>query len=352
MNQTDLLWSILPHPSPEHVVRVAYRKDGKMVGDYARNLRELRRFTQVCTGRRVNAYCAPNPTEHTVGTRHSSSDVTHWSYILVDIDPLIDAVNPEPMPVLEEALLLLGEWLGKNLGGDRCAIIDSGRGAQAWIRLDDVPLFDKCPLSAGAWVREPHQRIPGVCTGVGIEWKWASKAMSYWLKKLDERIGTRNGCRVDTSTSDLPRLMRLPGTFNVKTGREARIVQPGTGPILGLASLMLDGTPKEVFVEHEVTADPGKKWQMYFSDLTREAQQYLLHGKVEPGRHKVVWHTAKKLSEVGCSRDEARKAIRQANEMNGEEQELKPHEIEHALDTSYGRMSPAERRQEALDRAG
>lgn len=331
----EVLWSILPHPSPEHVARVAYRKDGRMVGDYARNLGELRRFANICRDRRVNAYVAPNPTKHTVGTRHSSVDVTHWSWLLIDIDPLTDAVNPEPMPVLREALLLMGEWLGKDLGGDRVAIIDSGRGAQAWVRLDDLPLYDRTVLFAGASVVEPHQRIDGVCTHVGIEWKWASKAMGYWLKKLAERIGTVNECRVDTSTSDLPRLMRLPGTLNVKTGREARFVQPGTGPVLGLASLMLTGTPKEVFVEHEVTVDPGKKWQMYFSDLTREAQQYLLLGREEPGRHKVVWHTAKKLAEVGCSREEARKAILQANVMNGEDQELKPSEIEHALDTAF-----------------
>lgn len=335
MSETQRLWDILPHPGPRSVVRVAYRKDGKMTGDYARNVGELRRFTNICRDRRVNAYCAPNPTEHTVGTRHSSADVSHWSWVLIDIDPLTDAVNPEPLPVLYEALMYMGEWMGKDLSGDRVAIIDSGRGAQAWIRLDDLPLYDRCPEFAGLWVREPHQRIEGVCTGVGIEWKHASKSMGYWLKKLAERIGTKNECRVDTSTSDLPRLMRLPGTFNVKTGREARIIQPGTGPIHGFASIMLDGTPKEVFVEHEVTVDPGKKWQMYFSDLTREAQQYLLHGREEPGRHKVVWHTAKKLAECGCSRDEARKAILQANVMNGEDQELKPHEIEHALDTAF-----------------
>lgn len=335
MNETEVLWSILPHPSPSHVVRVAYRQNGRIVGDYARNLSELQRFTNICRERRVNAYVAPNPTEQTVGARHSSSDVSHWAFVLIDIDPLTGAVNPEPLPVLNEALMYMGEWMGKNLGGDRSTIIDSGRGAQAWIRLDDLPLYDRVPEFAGDWVREPHQRTPGVCTGVGIEWKWAAKTMGYWLKKLAAQIGTKNECRVDTSTSDLPRLMRLPGTFNAKTGREARILQVGKGPINGFASIMLDGTPKEVFVEHEITSDPGKRWQMYFSDLTREAQQYLLNGREEPGRHRACWHTARKLAECGCSRDEARKAIQQANVMNGEDQELSTAEIKHCLDTAF-----------------
>lgn len=311
-DQIEVLWNMLPHPSPEHVVRVAYRKDGKMVGDYARNLGELRRFANICRDRRVNAYMAPNPTCHTVGTRHSSTDVTHWSYLLIDIDPLADATNPEPMPVLREALLLMGEWLGKNLGGERVAIIDSGRGAQAWVRLADMPL------------------------GEGLlEWKHASRAMGYWLKKLADRIGTMNECRVDTSTSDLPRLMRLPGTLNVKTGREARIVQPGTGPVEGLGSMMVTGTPKEVFVEPEVTVVPGRTWQSAFSDLTRTAQQYLLNGQEEPGRHKACFHTAKKLAEVGCSPAEVHKALVRANSLAGEDQELSPSDLKHCLDTAF-----------------
>jgi hypothetical protein len=334
-DQLEMLWNLLPHPSPDHVVRVAYRKDGKMVGDYARNLRELRRFASLATERKGNVYVAPNPTTSTVGSRHSSADVDYWSWFLIDIDPLDGAVDPRPHDTLWRALLLLGEWVGKDFALNRPVIIDSGRGAQAWIRLDDVILREECPMFAGAWAIEKSSAIAGVCTGFGTSRKTARKTMGYWLKELAERVGTMNECRVDTSCSDLPRLMRCPGTVNQKTGRLSSITSEGSGPNFGLATLLITGTPKEVFEEPEANVVPGRTWQSAFSDLTRTAQQYLLNGQEEPGRHKVCYHTAKKLAEVGCSRDEALKALLRANGLAGEDQELSPSDLKHCLDTAF-----------------
>lgn len=277
----------------------------------------------------LNTYASPNPTKCKVGTRHSASDVTHWSFILLDIDPMPNRTyegeadpnyDPDPMNALGTALALLGAWWGYDFteeGEHRPIIIDSGRGSQAWIRLDDIVLTD-----------EPSEG--------GITRKQARKAMGYWLKRVADSMGVISYCAVDTSTSDLPRLMRCPGTSNKKTGRVARIVHPGYGPLKGLAERIVAMTPEGVFMEPDVSdVKPGRKWQFVMAELTRMAQDYLLNGQAEPGRHKVVWHTAKKLAEVGVYREEARKALLRANKLQGKEEEMDPQEIEHALGTAY-----------------
>lgn len=302
-----------------------------MVGDYARSLKELRRFAEACEGKARNVYVAPNPTRSTVGTRHTAADVTHWGFFLIDVDPLTDAENPDPMPVLDKAIRLMGDWTMAHLYRHPPIIIDSGRGAQAWFPLEHIIFDDSNP-------DVPENRIL-VYNGhpISVRRKAVRKAQGYWLKKLAEAIGTMNECRIDTSCSDLPRLMRCPGTTNQKTGRRAAIVHPGEGPIEGLAQhLML--VPDEVYSEPDPTEYvKGRTWQLAFSDLTRMAQQYLLNGQEEPGRHKVMWHTARKLCEVGCTREECRRALRRANSLAGEDQELSVEEIDHAIETAYGK---------------
>jgi hypothetical protein len=300
----------------------ARTKDGQgRTGDYARSLGELKAFVKANKGK--NIYVAPNPTTQKVGSRHSTADVTHWSYMFIDIDPIKDAIEPNPMNALETALI----WLGSSIGYDfsegsphRPLIIDSGRGAQAWIRLSDGTLGE--PDGGAKYSR-----------------KAARKAMGYWLNRIANSVGTISECQVDVSTSDLPRLMRCPGTRNGKTGQKAFIVNPGPGPDSGeLTRALLSGTPDSVFEEPDVSdVIPGRTWQASFPDLTRSAQEYLLHGMEEGGRHKAVFSTARKLCEVGVSYSEARKGIRRANKLRGPEHELSPEEIASAMKTAYNR---------------
>lgn len=308
-NQIDLLWDILPHPSNEHVVRLFWRGAGEeRGGDYARNKKELERFIDNTVG--YNVYLAPNPTTSTIGMRHSASDVTHWSYFLIDVDPLASCAYPDPQPVMDRSLSLLREWLSV----DRLdpILIDSGRGMQAWLRLQDRP-FD----SVNTRVR-------------------ARKAMGYWLKRLSTEIGLQNGCKIDTSTSDLPRLMRCPTTHNTKTGRKASILSVGGGKHEGLDDLLCAFVPDQIYAEPEPGLyQQGRKWQIAFSDLTRTAQSYLQRGHEEPGRHKAMWHTARKLAEVGVERSETFRAIVRANSLMGPDNELPVSEIERALDKVY-----------------
>jgi hypothetical protein len=320
--EVEKCWELLPHPSGT-VIRVFARNraTGELDGDFARNAGEMFYFARANVDRQV--YVCPNPCrEGTAGVRHTAKDVTHWSYLLIDMDPIEDVFDPEP--ALEEALLWLGEWNGRDFGprGQRPLIIDSGRGRQAWIRLEDITMMDTKMID---WHPELQERSV------------ARKVNGYWLGKLTDKLGMCHGCKVDTSTSDLPRPMRMPGTFNQKTGRMARIVESGAGPYSGLAHVMVSQVPKEKLVEPDVVPiAPGLPWQMAMHRLTLSAKKYLKEGQEEPGRHKVCWHTARKLRELGVSRAEARKALTQANRLKGEGQALSFEEIEHALDTAEG----------------
>lgn len=294
---------------------------------------------------------APNPTNATGGDRHKASDVTHWSYFLIDMDPLPKPEHsddcalalgggcdcpvsiwekPDPQAAMAEALIWLGEWTGRDFREGKSGlplIIDSGRGVQAWIRLADIVLDDRCPQGK-LWHSDDDV----------IHRKTARRVNGYWLKKLDERLGVCHGCRIDTSVSDLPRVMRCPGTRNVKTGRKARFLHLTDHRFYGLAELLVTGTPDKAMEDPEPPAEitPGRPWQEVFSHLTLTAQTYLLRGQAEPGRHKVMWHTAKKLRELGVTREEARRALKYANRLAGKDERLPPDQIKHALDTAYG----------------
>lgn len=319
----DVLWRLLPHP-PGSVVRLFSRTGDYCTGDFAQSAAEIRTFAKTYKGH--NIYVAPNPADSTLGTRHTAQAVTHWSFFLVDVDPVAD--DSDARLALAVALGWLGVWWGLDFGCQPPIIIDSGRGTQAWIRLDDWKCADgKEDVAA--------QRAGGlVCIGRTI----ARRANGYWLKKLDERMGVCHGCRIDTSVSDLPRLMRCPGTINIKTGRQARFVEWPDTVFHGLAERLVTGTPKQFLSDPEPPEGvaAGQPWQSVFAHLTRTAQVYLSMGQEEPGRHAVVWHTAKKFQELGVSKEEARKAIRWANTLKGEDSELPHDQVEHALGTAYG----------------
>jgi len=340
---------MLPHPDGS-VVRLFARVRDQRDGDFVRSPSEIARFAETYADR--NVYVAPNPTNYLGGSRHAARDVTHWSYFLLDMDPVCFCTEEQkgkrkaqrcgtcrgkadPAAALGEALACFGKWVGLdfvNIPDQRPIVIDSGRGCQAWIRLGDVLLRDDpgiAPLGRivdlSGWLDEVVSRST------------VRRTHSHWLKRLDAALGVRYGCRLDTSVSDLPRVMRCPGTINVKTGRMAKFIVATHRKFPGLARTLVEGTPVSVFIEPEVgEVAPGQPWQMVFSHLTRSAQDYLLYGQEEPGRHKVMWHTARKFQEVGVTRPEARRALIWANALKGEEEELPTDQVEHALNTAYG----------------
>lgn len=315
--QVKLLWSVLPHLTSEHVVRLFAKGGGKKFGDFARSFTDIIQFIESSPG--MDIYVAPNPTLCTTGIRHTAADVTHWSWLLLDLDPVEDECDPTK--AVNETLSWLSEWVGRDLS--KVIKLDSGRGAQAWIRLEDWPLADESE---------------GLHGSNFLARKTARKVMGYWLKRLAEKLGTFEGCRLDSCTSDLPRVMRCPGTINVKTGRVASLAVVSEEIYSGLAHLLVVGTPERVFEESEADqVAPGTPWQLVFTRLTLKAQNYLTLGKEEPGRHETLWHVCKKLQELGIDRNEARKALQHGNNLLGPNFALPVEQIETDLNQVYGR---------------
>src|SRR5258705_779582 len=303
------LWNILPHPSPAHVVRLFAKKGEEKRGDFARSEKELERFIR--SNIDYNTYVAPNPTLSTIGLRHNSNDVTHWSFVFSDVH-WVEAIA-DPRAALYEILMMFGGWAGRNLEKNYPTVIDSGRGVQAWLRTEDLEFTDS-----------------------SISRRDVRRIMSYWLRRLADRIGLIHGCKLDTSVSDLPRVMRVPGTKNIKTGASASVITTQREPYPWLIPFLIKGCPDSVLIDPEIIVCPGVQWQLVFTKLTPTAQDYIHKGQEEPGRHKTLWHTAKCFAELGVERHEARKALLVGNGRRGKAEEVEMKDIEHILDTAYG----------------
>lgn len=334
------LWDLLPHTEtssgPTTVRWFAKSFDGHVKwGGFADTFAELWNAAVNCPG--MNFYVCPNPSDSRSGVRHSTKDVTHWSWFLIDVDPVVKE-GYDPALLMAHALAQLGKWLNKDFTVTRPVVIDSGRGMQAWFRLGDILHYEDRDDG-----RISSYYIPGVGTRTCVTRRTARLAMRYWLERLSDTLGEIGGCRIDTTCSDLPRPMRCPGTVNVKTGRMAEFISDSDhvfGGIVGLAELLVGATPQSRFKQEPVPSVPdGTEWQDVFVHLTIKAQKYLTSGKVEPGRHETMWHTARSLAEKGLTRDAVRRALEWGNSRRGPEMELKPEDIEHALNTAFNRLT-------------
>jgi hypothetical protein len=289
VDEFDKLWRLLPHPTGS-VVRWFAKKRDERLGDFVRSGKELRE----CAKRNgsFNFYVQPNPTACTTGIRVSTRDISHWSWFLVDIDPKLGMETPDPKKYLDEVLLWFGEWMGWDFAKDSPLILDSGRGMQAWFRLEDFPFDVETPEFSRGQVRS---------------------AMSYWLQTIAHKVGTKYECKLDTTTSDLPRIMRCPGSINKRTGREATIIVEGS-PLKGLAHRIVGLAPKEIVYAPELLIPRNTyPYEILAPTLTLRARNFVENGRESPGRHTDVQHLAKCMWEKGACEAVIRNAIAKGN---------------------------------------
>lgn len=312
-DQFDAVWAVLPHPEGTVIRWLAQNKDRtRRIGDFARSPRDLR--IAAATLPDFNFYVAPNPASKLNGTRHSTGDVTHWSWFFLDVDPDDDA-NADPVRALQELLTMFENHVEMHL---RPVIIDSGRGQQAWFHLGEQKLD-------------------------GVDGRWiATRTMGYWLDRLATQFGKRYGCKVDTSVRDLPRLMRCPGTINQRTKRKASVVNPGNwfANQHFLRTFLLENVPAEEYEKPDIEmVAPGTPWQNVVMRLTPKARQFVSSGWEHPGRHDAAWHTARCLAERGVSKEQAYLAVEWGNQfctVAGQPKPLSPKDIRHAVESAYG----------------
>lgn len=117
----------------------------------------------------------------------------------------------------------------------------------------------------------------------------ASRAMAYWLNRMNRELkeaGQDFGCSIDTSCSDLPRVMRMPNTINQKTrwySTGGGIMPPNADLHGDLISLVPEGTYK--MPEPKAPIGTLKSWLSYLPHLTVRARKFLEVGEQETQRH-------------------------------------------------------------------
>lgn len=270
---------------------------GERAGDYASSPRELVQAARTCQGMGMNFYLQLNPSSNRVRMRARSEDVTHWMYLLMDVDP--QEKDADPLMALVSF-----EWeLWKQMGYERPHVIDSGRGFQAWFPFQPMEIGNRGPEFVAA-----H---------------------SWWLNSF----GKSHGCVLDPAVADLPRIMRCPGTTNIKSGRIARLVQEGEVSdsigyrLLGMAPKWEPPPPRP--------SVPGRPWQSYIPSLTFSAMRFLSQGASKGNRHNAAVQACKSLFELGCGEDQARRALEWGSHLS--EETLESEEIEQVLRSVYRR---------------
>lgn len=231
-----------------------------------------------------NLYLNLNPTFNRPGkSKLSREDVKLWRYIVVDLDPGGDAlVPPQPSHNPDAGL----GWTDGFL--EYAHRIFSGRGYQYWLP-----------------VRHPmHERPPGTGATCG-EWDGAGyeRIMQGFLRALAaETEAWAPGWIVDTTCSDLARVVRCPGSVNQKTGARAVVEHVHKGAGIDISVLM----------RYNGAITPSAPYHQFnlnlldtLPHLNIRARTFILEGASSPGRHSACYATCKNLHELGVDSDRA-----------------------------------------------
>src|SRR5882672_98529 len=269
----EALWEMV-RPSAGFLRWFARRPSGEVLGGHVERPSGLQRIAANMDRLGYNTYIGLNHTNQWRGIRIKGTDIDRIGAIVLDLDP----VDGECAPV---AAALAAIDLAEGLLGRRIypAVIDTGRGVQAWVLLDTEP--HSAPLVARAF----------------------EHGVRRLLVTVRDQLGDSFGCRLDTTVSDAARVARCPFTTNTKTGRTARVLQWGEPvgfadwehhPIWRAAGDEREHRSllrRDKESGHPVTLD--KIW----GRLTVTARRFLSHGVHEPGRHAAAFATAASLAE-------------------------------------------------------
>lgn len=280
---------------------------GRIHVDVAPNPETLERLTEWATGSGYNCYVQVNPTYAAWPGRARTDTITHWSWFLVDLDPT------GPDPDLDGAEDFVMGFLSNYLGiiHLHAVVIDSGRGRQLWFPLDTTPTDKLVPLRTEPLPRHPDAADILSNTRMVPMREAAPRAMAYWLGVLRDRMPIGLDITVDTSVSDLPRVMRLPFTINQKTGRRGSILSTQPRQNVGLADKLLHYAPYRLWKERAVVPIGGGTWPAYLSSMTVGGRKFVTEGQQgEGGRHRAASAAMLSLLELGCPLDEVKAAIR------------------------------------------
>jgi hypothetical protein len=193
-------------------ILIAIIPDGETTTITARNEKEVAQFVRAHDGTR-NLYYSINPTRTAMTKKAKKTDIATIEYLLADLDPN-KKIKEKPEDAKARYLAAL-----ENFKPKASAVIDSGNGIQVLWKLTE-------PIDIGRF--DPVWKPPKG-NGKG-EWVLALEA-----RKIADDVEGRTKTLMaalgadDTSTFNIDRIFRLPGTVNLpnKTKRsEGRVKCP------------------------------------------------------------------------------------------------------------------------------
>ena len=319
LEQAEEVFELLGH---SHLRVFARNRSGRTMGETILDPRQLATWSGFWTERGFNLYVQMNPTKKKGAGRVSTADISHWNWFLVDLDPISET------PKLELAKEFVEMFVANYLGvkQPRYTLIDSGRGWQMWFPLPSMSLtYKDGPIEAKIIVHQaPLARdfeledFDETNTRELFIRDAAPRAMSYWLNFLKDRMELTLpdcGVTIDTSVSDLPRVMRLPYTENFKTGRPTSVLRSAAKMFNpGLGGKLISYAPYKVWKQAEYEAyemPEDASWLHYLlhPGMKVNARIYLTEGVSEGGRHKAATAALLTLKELGCNVTQAEAAL-------------------------------------------
>jgi hypothetical protein len=256
------------------------RRDDKVLGGRLRSLDALIGTIRNAEALGWNLYLNANPTRHVPGKKKlSREDVTYWRYVVVDLDPTVDALEP-PHPSTSPCRGCSDEWL------QFAHRIFSGRGYQYWLPVRGALEYLEHPRLMGPW------QVNGT--------SYERRAQGYLAALAAQAEAWAPGWKVDPACSDLARVVRCPGSINQRTGRRSTVEHMGEGAV-PVAELERYSRPEEPKPPQPFTPTENVNLMVLLPHLNVRAKTFILGG-ADPGeRHRACYATCKNLQELGVS---------------------------------------------------
>lgn len=273
LDELEKGWEVLSH---EGRVSFFATSGQRPTGGKLGSLSSLARAVTNLEGHGYDIYLGANPSNHR-GIKSRTRDITEWKRVVLDLDPVGPIGNPHD--ALNDIVGLADSIVS---GCRECATgVYTGRGIQAWLQIEPYR-FDTADRAT------------------------VERGMSAFLHQLAREWENKHNLIVDTTTSDLARVVRCPGSVNQDTGNHAKILFTGSRKPLALEIITMAIKSPESAVKMETGAKNLREALPHLNDLTTG---FLTRGSYFPRRHHDAFAAAKNLQEVGIPLDKAREWI-------------------------------------------
>lgn len=257
---------------PGNYFRWFARRKHEVCGGFIRSEESYQRLlTNLSTW---DIYLGLNPANTFLGTKVRDIDITEVIGLVIDVDPQPGLLYPASQAeACEEPILAAVERVLGRIPSS--TVMFTGRGLQVWLRVQyDILTPSNRPI-------------------------WRS-AIKRFTREIAQAF-SHDRFVIDTSCTDLSRLVRAPGSTNQKTGALVTAISthsyPAIQPNSFLDRFFIPESPESA----PAVLRPNERWWKIFHTLTNRAQVFLTEGVSEPGRHAAAYATAASLRDSGVS---------------------------------------------------